>query len=57
MPVNKRLTKSPTYWIGSVVVLSGLVGVVVGLGTGSVVWGVAVTVVAGCLLVGVISLM
>jgi hypothetical protein len=55
--MSSSFTKRDTHWLGGVVTLAAVLGAVIGLGTGSYVWGGIVTLVVGSAMVAVIALM
>lgn len=55
--MSSNLTRRDTHWIGGVVTMAAVLGTVIGLGTGSYLWGGIVTLVVGSAMVAVIAMM
>jgi hypothetical protein len=57
MATNRSFSRPHTHWIGGVAMMAAMLGLLVGLGTGSTLWALVVTGAVGVLLVIVLALM
>lgn len=57
MATNHNFSRPHTHWIGGVAMMAAMLGLIVGLGTGSTVWALVAMGAAGLLLVVVLALM